>query len=435
MRDQNGREDQEIHEAAKSGNLSELKNLISKNRELIFANGWNGIKPLHYAARSGNLECVKYLVECGTNVNVTCNVNQTTPIFEASTKEIASYLHEQGASLNLISTKGSTPLEYAIRGRHLGVVKYLINSGVDVNFKKEPDFYTTLLQNALNNFITDDTNIDSHDSNQISLQILEVLLKAGSNPNQRNVFGRTALHDAIGKRLISIIPLLLKFNADPCIRDEAGKSCFEHTNDNEILKLLEPYKNNLKPFVKKQDDFKTLINRIIATGIVSKREFLPCSEKEINNFEKMQEVILPEEYKIFLRVMGNGAGSFLKSDHWTIFIADFDDYLGKCFLEVKNEDLEEGEKRFILPEKFFVFASRLGECNLGFFADGQSNDPIIYQIEEEGKIEKKHDSFWGFFQEMVEYYEFYSDPQKFGRNKKKNIGGKVNEKKWWKFWN
>jgi hypothetical protein len=116
-------------------------------------------------------------------------------------------------------------------------------------------------------------------------------------------------------------------------------------------------------------------------------------------------VKLPGEYKKFLRVMGHGAGSFLISDHWSAFMESFDDYLGKHFFEF-SESIKH-------PENFFVFASRMGDNNLGFFADGLNDDPEIYEIDDDGNIEKYYDSFWGFIQEMVEYYEYYQNPQKF----------------------
>jgi hypothetical protein len=97
--------------------------------------------------------------------------------------------------------------------------------------------------------------------------------------------------------------------------------------------------------------------------------------------------------------MGNGAGSFLISDHWYAFMESFDDYLGKHFFECEEDENYEPIK---YPENFFVFASRMGEYNLGFFASGLINDPEIYEIDDDGNV-----------QEMVEYYEYYRNPKRF----------------------
>jgi hypothetical protein len=66
-----------------------------------------------------------------------------------------------------------------------------------------------------------------------------------------------------------------------------------------------------------------------------------------------------------------------------------------------------------MPKNFFVFASRMGDYNLGFFADGATDDPEIYRIDYYGKMQKAYDSLWEFIQEMVEYYEYYRDPEGF----------------------
>jgi hypothetical protein len=150
---------------------------------------------------------------------------------------------------------------------------------------------------------------------EISRQIVEMLLKAGGDPNQRSHSGDPVLQVAVQRRYKSIVELLLSYGADPCIRDAWGTSCFDRTNDESILALLAPYKVNLVEVYKKQDNFETLIERLIATRESTRNQFMPCTEKEIINLETSHDVKLPEEYKKFLRVMGHGAGSFLISDH------------------------------------------------------------------------------------------------------------------------
>ena len=114
MIDQNGMGDGEIHAAARDGDLTKLKSLISVDRSLVESNGWFGTKPLHYAAR-GHLDCVKFLVANGADVNAKCIVNKTTAIFGASTEEIARFLVKKGARVDIISSSERVPLDYAIQ--------------------------------------------------------------------------------------------------------------------------------------------------------------------------------------------------------------------------------------------------------------------------------------------------------------------------------
>ncbi|WP_061248486.1 ankyrin repeat domain-containing protein [Leptospira noguchii] len=78
----------------------------------------DGRSPLHYAVENKhNIEIVKQLVEHGANVNGK-NVYQQTPLYDASSKEIAQYLLQQGADPTVKNGSGETPLERA---------KYLMN--------------------------------------------------------------------------------------------------------------------------------------------------------------------------------------------------------------------------------------------------------------------------------------------------------------------
>jgi ankyrin repeat protein len=409
MIDQNGMGDGEIHAAARSGDLTKLKSLISINRSLVRANGWFGTKPLHYAARNGSLECVKFLVKNGADVNDLCIGNRTSAIFEASTEEVARFLIEKGARLNIISSLGRVPLDYAIQGQHVEVISYLLSCGVDVNYTGEIKFTrSTMLEWAISEITLSKGNAVI----ETSKNILEILLKAGGIPNQKCVAGSTVLHLAVTRKLKSIVELLLSYGADPCIRDAWGNSCFDCTDDESTLALLAPYKANLVEVYKKQDNFETLIERLLVTEVVTRNQLRACREEEIINLERSHSVKLPEEYKKFLRIMGNGAGSFLRNDHWSVFMESFDDFLGKHFFECEDED-DDNEEPIKQPENFFVFASRMGDSNLGFFADGLNDDPEIYEIDYDGNIKKCYDSFWGFIQEMVEYYEFYKNPKQF----------------------
>jgi hypothetical protein len=267
-----------------------------------------------------------------------------------------------------------------------------------------------MMQWALTEIFLDEEQSGYAEIVEISRQIVEMLLKAGGDPNQRNHSGDTVLQIAVQRRYKSIVELLLSYGADPCIRDAWGTSCFDRTDDENTLALLAPYKANLVEVYKKQDNFERLIERLLLTGVATKNQFMPCNEEEIINLEQSHGVKLPEEYKKFLRVMGNGAGSFLISDHWYAFMESFDDYLGKHSFDCEEDENYEPIK---YPENFFVFASRMGEYNLGFFASGLINDPEIYEIDDDGNIEKIYDSFWGFIQEMVEYYEYYRNPKRF----------------------
>ncbi|MEM8830306.1 MAG: ankyrin repeat domain-containing protein [Cyanobacteria bacterium P01_G01_bin.19] len=416
MLDSNGIRRQEIHQVSLNGDIEKLKLLLKNNPQLINANGWMGEKPLHCAACSNSPECVELLIEKGADVNAR-NGNGATAIFNASRVDIAKILVENGASLDIVARYNSTALRRAIACQHTDVVRYLISQGADINYVAKLDFKETMTESALSQIIQK----SQPEKKDKALEILEILLEAGADPNIQNVYGSTALHTASLRGLTDFVELLLQYGADPCIRNVGKKNSFDlAANYPDILELFEPYRANLKPLVEIQDSPEKLIERLLKIGFVERSQLIPCSEAEIADLEARNRVKLPESYKKFLRIMGKGAGHFLKSDHWEIFYSDFDDWLGVDFYKIPEAEYQEYTQAEIdfslsIPSNFFVFATRLGDFPLGFFADGKDDDPDIYLWEHESEIKFWGKTFWKFFQEMVEYYEFHCDPNKFSK--------------------
>ena len=402
-----------IHSAAESGNCEQLQILLEKDPQLINAEDKRRQKPLHYAAQN-SLKCTEFLIKNGADVNAR-DRNGYTAIFEASAVEIAQVLIENGADINIAGWRATTPLKYAIRRQNSDLVRYLISQGADVNYVAEIDFRETITQSTISTIVSRSSEAEKNKA----LEILEILLEAGADPNIQSVDGTTVLHEASYKGLTEFVKLLLKYDADPCVRNIWGKSSFEFAeNFPEIIELFEPYRHNLQPVIEIQDSPERLVERLLNIDFVDRSEFKPCSEAEIADLENRNRVRLPESYKKFLRIMGNGAGWFLKSDHWEAFYSDFDDWLGVDFYKIPEAEYYQCTQKEIdlslkVPNNFFVFATRLGDYPLGFFADGTDEDPNIYTInDDESDLKLWGKSFWKFFQDMVEHYEYYCDRNK-----------------------
>ena len=422
MLDQNGMSIQPIHKFAQNCDLQGLRELLEANPQLIHANGWFGMKPLHYAAQGGSAECVEFLIKKGADVNAKCVVNKSTAVFEASTAEIAKLLVENGAILDLVTTKGRVPLDYAIQCSHTDVVSYLISQGVDVNYLPKLDYHHTMTQWCQAE-ITAKSNQDKKDR---AYKILKILLEAGADPNIQDVTDSTVLHKVSRKGLVNFVNLLLQYDADPCIRNVSKQTCFDCAESfPEILELFEPYRQNIEQLIEIQDTPEQLIERIIKVGYL-RSQFKPCSAEEIADLERRNRVKLPESYKKFLRIMGKGAGGFLTNDHWEVFYDDFfDNWLGIDYFKISEAEYpeytqEEIELSLNAPKNFFVFATRLSDNPLGFFVDSVDEDPDIYMADDYGTEIKFHGStFWKYIQSMVEYYEYFRNPNRFSRNKPK----------------
>jgi len=161
-----------IHDAVMNGNIDEVQWQLDAGVD-VNEESSKGLTPLHYAASAGHNDIVELLIERGANVNATDSGKGATPldyahwrdheeVIETLNAHNAQREHEKGgkgigqsslihdAALdgdidevqrqldagvdpNLKSSKGATPLFYAVYGGHLEIVELLITRGGDVN--------------------------------------------------------------------------------------------------------------------------------------------------------------------------------------------------------------------------------------------------------------------------------------------------------------
>lgn len=134
----------EIHEAAKSGDIARLKNMLDQDPGLLYSQDEQGKTPLHWAVGRGQLATIKVLLdEYHVNVDVRNN-NQGTPLHVAASQaqpEAAKILLAHGATVNARTKNGSTPLHFAAykggKAGHIEAAKILIKNGADVNARTD----------------------------------------------------------------------------------------------------------------------------------------------------------------------------------------------------------------------------------------------------------------------------------------------------------
>jgi len=117
----------------------------------------SGKSPLHLVVSQCNKDCsqtdlishrkmVKFLITVGVTVD-SCDANNVTPLHIASElgdcAVVESLLMDGGAFINVIDDVGETPLFYALRGQHAGVVKKLIECKANL-FARNEDGETPL---------------------------------------------------------------------------------------------------------------------------------------------------------------------------------------------------------------------------------------------------------------------------------------------------
>lgn len=124
---------QDVFESARTGNIKQLKKLISLNKDTIQKVNPMGFDPLMIACYRGQTKCAVFLIEHGADVN--------RPSAEGSALQAACYqnntdlarlLITKGAQLNIQGPDGNTALMYAVLNQNLKLVDLLKRGGADL---------------------------------------------------------------------------------------------------------------------------------------------------------------------------------------------------------------------------------------------------------------------------------------------------------------
>lgn len=123
----------EMHQAIEKGELNRVKALVANNEGILNEKTPFGTF-LHDAASEGAFDIVKFLIECGVDVNEKGGSRDGAAITEASFEgyiDIVKLLIDNGALLDT-STFARNPLFAAIYNNHTDVAKFLIDKGIDL---------------------------------------------------------------------------------------------------------------------------------------------------------------------------------------------------------------------------------------------------------------------------------------------------------------
>jgi ankyrin repeat protein len=183
-----------IFDAAKEGNVEDLRYFVEKRGVCINTKNDNGVMLQVFAAGNSNVNVIKYLVFAGVNVNTISDNGMTSMHYAAfgGNIDVLEYLISLGADINVMGIGGTTPLYLAVKPRlHVAnpgplepdttlVLQYLISKGANVNVKDSD--CNTLLHNAAGNS---------------DFALVEFLVSQGADVNAKNDVGRTPINFAI----------------------------------------------------------------------------------------------------------------------------------------------------------------------------------------------------------------------------------------------
>lgn len=178
-----------LMQAAKNGNIDEIKQLLSLGADVNTADkyGWT---PLMMATQYNHILAAQLLLSAGAKVNAITTFGWTTLFYSAQESvEITKLLLDAGADVNVIDQYGQIALDFAIIMNNVETTQLLLAAGANVNHPNGGwwgDRSTPLMLAAR----------DGH------TEIVKLLLAAGADASKKNRKGKTALdlvHNEISK--------------------------------------------------------------------------------------------------------------------------------------------------------------------------------------------------------------------------------------------
>jgi ankyrin repeat protein len=202
---------EELFAAIKEGDQATVERLVAEDRSLVNAQDEQGLSAMMTAAYHQKPEIVAFLVKKRAKLN----------LFEAcaigKVERVKSILKRKPKLLNEFAPDGFQPLGLAAFFGHVEVVRFLLESGAEVNTPSRNGLKVTPLNSAA---------AGRH------YEIAMLLLERDANPNIRQEGDFVPLHSAAMNGQIEMVKLLLQYGADKDLKSLDDKTARDYALEN-----------------------------------------------------------------------------------------------------------------------------------------------------------------------------------------------------------
>jgi ankyrin repeat protein len=245
-----------LHFCSIFGNATIAKTLLHNKKAIVdAAESVENKTALHFAAAYGHLDMIKLLIDHDAERSETCNGN-LKPLHlacgcDTDNVEAVKVLLDKdaGPQLKALTEDNKTPLHIAAAHGNIRIVKTLLGPPLFPNVNAQSQGGWTALHLACgrrgaNLSPSDPTSADTPEQNYTD--VVQVLLKEGSQVNQKSQTSRTALHIAAEFGHVDIVKLLLaQKDVQFAAKDSSGNTPLLDAAKSEqrdaILRLLAPW--------------------------------------------------------------------------------------------------------------------------------------------------------------------------------------------------
>ena len=211
--------------AAHLGHLETVEILLRHQGINVDLQDDNGMTALYLAARENHYEIVKLLLDAEASIDVVDNQVGRSPLRCAAERNHVETVGlllspEYGADPTLKDREGGTPMLRAVNRGAESALMEMMKRSIDMEYVDDEG--QSLLHGAARNGY-----------HKIARLLMEVHLPDGRSskvkaldPNLRDIFDRTPLHDASQRGDLAVTAVLLEKGADATLRDKFGRTPF-----------------------------------------------------------------------------------------------------------------------------------------------------------------------------------------------------------------